>query len=337
MAAKQRSVSVDMLYQGLVYADVIGLDKDAIIEAAGIDPASLQNPEARIPATQFNAVWKIIEAQADDPFYGLHHAESLRSFVSGDLITTLIMNSPDLRGALERLARYHDLKTDSIRLAIEESGETASYTWMPVDSAIEIDRQYAEAILSLLTFYLREMTRGKVRAQEVHFLHRRPGDTREHERILGCPVMFEQARNEVILRRADLDYPIRMANPKLLERLENVANEMLRELYAPDSWAEKVRGQIIHMLFEGDRPTIDAIACDLAISTRQLQNKLKDEQTTYRELFDQLRREIAINYLEKPDIPICDVAFLLGFSAQSAFNHAFKRWTGVSPSEYRQA
>ncbi|MBN1122086.1 MAG: AraC family transcriptional regulator [Anaerolineae bacterium] len=337
MLTSQHSVSIDMLYSVLVYAERIGLDKNAILEEAGIDPATLQNQEVRIPVEKANHVWEIVEAQACDPDFGLHHAETMRVFVSGDLITTLILNSPDLRGALQRLGRYHALKTDLVKLDLDESEGVASYNWMPISAPIQIGRQYTEAILSMLSFFIQEITRGEVRQQEIHFRHRRPEDISEHERILACPVMFEQPRNQLILRRVDLDHPIRMANPKLLGRLEEIADEMLHELYAPDSWAEQVRSRIAHMLLEGDKPTVGAIAYDLAISVRQLQNKLKEEQTTYRELFDQLRKEIAITYLDRPNIPICDVAFLLGFSAQSAFNHAFKRWTGISPSEYRRA
>jgi len=89
------------------------------------------------------------------------------------------------------------------------------------------------------------------------------------------------------------------------------------------------------MLSRGEKPMLDAVARELAVSTRHLQNKLKEEGSTYRAILDQLRKEIALEYLSKPEVTIYDVAFLLGFSEQSAFNHAFKRWTGSIPTEYQ--
>jgi AraC-like DNA-binding protein len=87
---------------------------------------------------------------------------------------------------------------------------------------------------------------------------------------------------------------------------------------------------------QGEKPIADAVALDLAISTRHLQSKLKAEGTTYRHLLDQVRKELALDYLKRPEMTMFDIAFLLGFSEQSTFNHAFKRWTGSSPKEYQK-
>jgi AraC-like DNA-binding protein len=90
------------------------------------------------------------------------------------------------------------------------------------------------------------------------------------------------------------------------------------------------------MLLRGDKPSVEIIARNLAVSRRHLQNKLRTEDTTYRQLLDAVRKEIAMDCLNKPQMNLCDIAFLLGFAEQSTFNHAFKRWTGMTPTAYQQ-
>jgi AraC-like DNA-binding protein len=88
------------------------------------------------------------------------------------------------------------------------------------------------------------------------------------------------------------------------------------------------------LLVRGEKNSIEIIASSLGMSPRNLQFKLKEEKTTYQNLLGAVRKEIALSYLREKEATICDIAFLLGFSEQSAFNHAFKRWTGFTPREY---
>lgn len=87
-------------------------------------------------------------------------------------------------------------------------------------------------------------------------------------------------------------------------------------------------------MLRGEKPLLVAISAELAVSSRTLQNKLRNENTTYQSLLGRVRKGLALEYLQKPEYGVCEIAFLLGFSKHSAFNHVFKRWTGDSPSEY---
>jgi len=113
--------------------------------------------------------------------------------------------------------------------------------------------------------------------------------------------------------------------------------EILDRLYPPESWADRVVRWINHCLIQGDKPSLEIIANKLAISPRQLQNKLKEDGCVFQALLDKVRKETALKYLNESQTSICDIAFLLGYSEQSAFNHAFKRWTGGQPGEYRRS
>ncbi|MBN1580219.1 MAG: AraC family transcriptional regulator [Anaerolineae bacterium] len=334
MEKSYATVSTGLVRVLLKYASSIGIDPEALCDSLGVDTGRLNDVESRLSFSCFNALGSKIALRADDPDFGLHFAEwSRRSlFGGGDVLSAVIANCPTVGDAMQKLARYHGLATDCVRLELRRQGDKAYYTLEPAHIHLALERHYAEAVLGGLVFTLRGLTDNQIRFSEIRFSHPRPPDITEHRRIFCTPLVFEQRRNELVFRRIDLDLTIFFANPALLERLEQFAQEQFVRLYAPDSWADKVTRLIAKMLLRGEKPTIGAISHDQALSTRHLQNKLKQEGVTYRALLDEVRKEIAFGYLEKGDVAICDLAFLLGFSEQSAFNHAFKRWTGSTPT-----
>ncbi len=140
-----------------------------------------------------------------------------------------------------------------------------------------------------------------------------------------------------MIKEEDLDLPTFLANPTLLERLEGLAQDMLAQVDTKAIWSDQVGRLIGQTLLSGGKPSLNTVAHELAISARHLQNKLRDEGTTYRELLEQLRKETALRHLQAPEASVCEIALLLGFSDQSAFTHAFKRWTGRNPSDFRRS
>lgn len=330
------SAAADLLRVLIKYAASLGVDLDAVWRATCLDPARMEGGEARIPIEQFNQVWQEVAARSGDPDFGLHLAAASAGLPGSNLLLAVMMNCPTIGQALETLSRYHGLSTDFVRLRLVREGDRAHCAWEPISSDIPLEGHYSEAVLGSLALMVRRLAEDKIDFVEIRFTHPRPAKTGEHERILRGPLAFGQPRNELVMRREDLDRPIFLANPQLLDRLEPFAREMLHRLAPPESWSERVTHQLRQTMLRGDRPMLGSVASALALSPRHLQNKLREEGTTYRVLLDELRQETALQYLERGDVPIVDVAFLLGFSEQSAFNHAFKRWTGISPQQYRR-
>jgi AraC-like DNA-binding protein len=106
-------------------------------------------------------------------------------------------------------------------------------------------------------------------------------------------------------------------------------------MYLPYTFSERVLHSLLRRM-NGRRPSIKAVAGELAVGVRSLQKKLKEERTTFTELLDQVRKELVHSLLADPKMSFTDMAFLLGFSEQSSFNHAFRRWTGSTPKAYRR-
>jgi AraC-like DNA-binding protein len=335
MPAEKGTASVAMLYGLLRYASGAGVDVEALQQAIGLRPGILDDPEARIPTEQFRAAWKQVVLAVDDRDFGLHLAEAAGGLPGGGIVSLVMANCPTLRSALIKLVRYHDLTADFVRVSLREQGDSAYLSWRPVHTDASPDRHQSEAVLAMLAATLRNLAEDRVQLVEARFVHKHPGETSEHRRIFGCPLVFGQPSDELVVRRETLARPIHLANPTLLRRLERLAEDLLVELYAPDTWSDKVALWLGKTLVHGDKPSLKVAAHDLALSGRHLQNKLREEGTSYRALLDQTRKEMAVQYLCEPGLAICDIAFLLGFSDQSSFNHAFRRWTGSSPKAYR--
>jgi AraC-like DNA-binding protein len=328
-------IAPNMIHALMEYASSTGIDLINSRKAAQLKAKINANPEARLPASQFYALWSDIASQSRDPHFGLHFAERTRAKSHGDVLSAVMFNCPSVGSALEKLTRYHALTTDLIQIKIHTDEQLARCAWESDRGGFPIDRHISEAVICWLFFTIKTLGAEKITFEEIRFQHPRPMDTTEHQRIFACPVTFEQSRNEVVFRRMSLNLHIPLANPRLLEPLEAIIQAQLDELYPPDTWSEQVSQAITKLILQGQKPNLSFVAKMLAISTRQLQNKLKAEGCTYRALLDQTRKEMALGYLKEPGINIYDTAFLLGFADQSAFNHAFKRWTGVTPTTFR--
>ena len=161
-----------------------------------------------------------------------------------------------------------------------------------------------------------------------------PTDTREHARIFGCPLRFAQPCYRVVLPAAALDAPLIQPDPAMRELTQRLADQQLHALPRDEGWLAQARALIARRL---QRPPveIDGVAAQLALSTRSLQRRLQGEGLSFSELVEQVRRELAEQHLADRTLDLADIALLLGYSEQSAFQRAFKRWTGLTPAQWR--
>jgi AraC-like DNA-binding protein len=330
------TVSISLIHTLLQYAASRKIDPVMVCKSINFPLEKFNDPEMRISVGTFYALWSRIADQAEDPDFGLHVAEPFRSQFGRDVLGAVMLNCPTVGSAMEKLIRYHDLSTDVVKVKLIHEENRGLYAWESALGDGFRDRQISEAIVCRIFFTLQMLSNGKMPFTEIRFQHTEPERITEHRRIFACPVIFNQSYDAVVIQSDGLNLRLPMANPKILAKLETIIQGQLESLYGDNTWAEGVSQKISKMLLDGRKPAIGLIAQELAISTRHLQNKLKSEGVTYRTLLDQIRERMAIQYLKDSDMNILDTAFLLGFSDQSSFNHAFKRWTGKTPREFRE-
>ncbi len=305
-----------------------------ILRHAGIESSLLASSQKRISARQFALFWAEMERSADDANFGLHLGELHDGLPSGHVLFSAMLNSPTLGNALERYCRFHDIMGDLVQPQLADLGNVTVLS-IAARSGEPLHRQHVECIFCLLVSILSHLSNERFKG-EVRFAHHRPADISEHLRIFGSAVCFAQTENELVFERSYLQLPIAAADGELLGVLEQYAERLLDRLHPVQTWSAKVAELLSRTLCDG-KPKLAHIARPLAVSERSLQNKLKEEGTTYQAVLDRVRQQLATAYLGDERLSLAEVAFLLGFADQSAFNHAFRKWTGDAPKRFRES
>ncbi len=319
----------------LKYADKNGLETDRLCKIAKIDPAVIKDREARISAKQFRSIWEEAQKASGSSSFGLDFGmEMALNYHSGHILFAVMMNCSTAGDALNKFIQYHNLMGDAIHPELTQKNNSVHLACVNAGADPEIPGHVAEALLCMFIHILRFITDNNINLIAVRFGHTKPADISAHERIFAAPLAFDQTGNELVIEDQFMKHPIFMSNPGLLKTLEQYAHDLLDRLYHADTLSFKVTRILSELMMKSEKPGAESVADKLAMSLRNLQQKLKKEGTNYRSLLDNTRKELALEFLKKGDMTICDITFFLGFSEQSAFNHAFKRWTGVSPKEY---
>ena len=313
----------------------MGLDADAILTKAALQRSSLDDPDRRLPIASATRLWAAAYEVAKDPDLALHAAAAL-PFGAYKVIDFLARSAPTVGGALRQVSKYFPLINSTIQLPITES--KAGYRVGLVSSLgpAAISRPYAEYSLAAVYLRTREATTSKFALSSIHFEFPKPSQVSEHERIFQCPVHFGATRTEFALESGVWDLPNSSANPGLFDVLAEHARDRLEQVPDQPTFVRELRTAIGEQLRGGD-PSLESVAKGMGRSARTLQRHLKQYEVTYASLLDQERSVAARGYLADRSLSISEVTFLIGFSEQSSFNHAFKRWTGRTPTGYRRS
>jgi AraC-like DNA-binding protein len=181
---------------------------------------------------------------------------------------------------------------------------------------------------------MRNLTGVKLNPVEIRFIYPAPESIAEYERIFCCPVYFGQKENSFTIDASIGNIPILQANPVLLAQFENYAQEFMAEIDRKDQHTRKVTELILsHM--DDEKLSINSIAKEMSLSVRTLQSRLEEEGRVFSVLLQEIREGLAKKYLRE-DYSVEEITYLLGFSEPSVFRKAFKKWSGVTPREYRE-
>lgn len=330
-------VSAAFLRDIVFFAASKGADVAALCASADLPPGSLSAPDAMIQGSRAEALWRAAVRATKDDDLGLHLGAAAHPSSLG-LIAPVLFHSTDFRGAVHKLATYSRLLLSSVAIELELLGRgrgTIRFPLLAHDSYVRrAPRQPMECTLAAVLTIGRQLLGKPLPIFEVRFRHEAPAVTRAHATLFSAPVRFGQEVDEVILEDVVFEWPVLLSDPMLLESHENRVREALQRAVAGKPVTERVR-QAIGLLLRGELPSIEQVAARLDTSARSLQRALVDEGTSFRDLLDAVRKDLALEHLRSPDTSLAQVALLLGFSEPSAFHRAWKRWTGMTPRAYR--
>lgn len=315
-------------------ASAHGIRAESLFEAVRLNPSVLLDPDNRIPFAQLVALYEKAAELTGDNNFGLHLGERINPSAF-DVVGYCALNSPTLGAAFARVARYHSIWTDGALFTLEPANDTSAIVYSYVDTTIREHRQDSEMTLATVTTLCRTVGTPEFVPTCVEFQHDEPVDISEHLRLFRCPVKFGAPSNKLSFASSFLALPIAKADASLCALLDRHAEELLAKFPPRDSLIDQVRSIIASELRGGDS-SLEHAASQLSFTPRTLQRKLQELGTSHNELLDQMRRQLAMRYLREREMAICEVAYLLGFSESSSFHRAFKRWTGVTPKEFRK-
>lgn len=323
--------SVKELYY---YAIQQGAPEKQLNAMTGLQTAHFDNLDARIPVQKIVALWHAAVKLTENTALGLQLGASSQPDDAG-IISLVCMNSPTLGEMFSRVIRYMRLVAESDRLELAEKNDTIQLIYQieapECFTTYAIERSFAMALNWSSAFTGRE-----IKPVEIHFQYRAPDHLSEYKKVFACPLLFEQHHNAVVLSRSQFMLPAKTYNSYLDELVQRQAESLLQELEADDGLTQQIQKLIIRHLPTG-RLNVDVVSENMNMSRRTLARKLREKGTTFQDLVEKTKKELAVDYLKQNKLSVNDIAYMLGFSESSAFSRAFKRWFGDNPQGYRNA
>jgi AraC-like DNA-binding protein len=326
-------VSITVLSQMFLYLASLFADKEDFLRSIGLDPEFIQSPDSYIPIETYLKIQDSAAEYTNDPYFGLHMGEYAEAG-SWSILGYLMMNCKTLGQAFEKSGRYQRI----IGNLIEGDGyikfNKAKLVLYTPPHAPKMSRHCFESTLSSSVRMMRSLTGKDLNPLEVTFIYPEPEDTSEYERIFKCPVLFGQKETSITIPLHYLNIPILYHNPELLKHFESYAQKLIVEMDNPQEYTCAVTKIILSRL-DDESLTIRKVAKEMAVSVRTLQNRLKEEGVVFSDLLTEIRERLAKKYLRE-NMTVEEITYLLGYSEPSSFRKAFKKWSGITPKEFRE-
>ncbi len=303
------------------------------LAAAGLAATELDDPDRLLDMRRVAALFEAAAAESGNPRMGLEMSLTSPLEVVGTL-AYLLLNAPTVETALRNLDRYSSLHMPGAPVLMERKPSLVHLVLQMSDSLLGPSRQLVEACIGYVVMLLRTLTQGELIPCRILFAHCRPKQSSHYAGLLGTDVRFAQPRNELIFDDDWLAHPIASADRTLLPIVEQHVEEVLKARADEDALLRAVRELVAQSVCDG-HPAIAPLARRLGMSSRTLQRRLAASGIRFKTLIDEVRSDLARGYLSRSAVDVSEVAFLLGYSESSAFDRAFRRWTGMAPTQYR--
>ncbi len=329
------SVSIVLVRAFVEVVERAGVSRDQLLLTTQIDPTRLEATEARLEFAEFAR----LEARAldltGDEALGLHITEQA-SEAAFDLVAHLIVHAPTLRDGIDLCLRFQRVFSDDSELTLAENDDSATIRLSFPRTTLRCDRMHAEFVMAGLSRMIRVFAGPRATVRAVHFEHPRPDHHLEYTRIFGGVERFRRPFTGIEMDRKILDQPGLHHHAQLYQVLRSEAERMLSQLTHGISQAERLKQYVLARPPLGAIPDMEVVARDLGMSVRSLRRRLKEEGASYKAILEDAFSTVATRMLSDSSRSIQETAHAMGFSDPTAFHRAFKRWTGMTPKQYRE-
>ena len=311
-----------------------GVDADEFLRDLQLENAPLHDLTHRVDLSVYDQVQEHALKVLNDPALGLHMGEQSAPGTLG-LLGHLLMSASTLGEAFIQWLHYHRLVNDAEPSSLQVDNEQACFIYHFPRSTPNCNRIRAEFGLVQLQKLADMMLGAEFPVHEVQFEHPEPAYSAEYRRIFKSRISFGCSRTAILFPAVLLRRPLPSANPAVFQLLKDEADRLLANLGESASLADQVE-QYLYVALQQGKPGIVQVAEHFGMNERTLRRRLEGHDTSYSELLVQVQMKEAKRLLANPAIPIDTISERLSFSEVSAFHRAFKRWTGLTPGEYRE-
>lgn len=313
-----------------------GADLQVLCAEMDLTPEQLEQTDLRADLRQCVRVWEVAIRHTGDALLGLHLGEASSPALAG-MVGFLMESSPDLHRAFQHVQQFNKLITNATEFTLDIRGDEFCYFIEPVpawrmaseDSAHQVVTHSMSGAIHII-----KMLSGKtIYPTRVLLRIAKPADIQEYIRVLKCEPSFNQEHNCIVFRQRDMQLPVIGYNPVLNRFFKELLEKELIKTQQQASFAAEVRRAILQN-FNHVLPQLADIVQYLHVSPRTLQRKLQEEGTSFQQIFDAVKLELATGMLKNPTLTVNEIAYKLGYAEPSVFRRAFKKWTGTSPKSY---
>ena len=308
-----------------------GVSAAAVLRRAGLSPAMVADARILLKTEELFALWRAIGEVSANPAIGLLLGAETKTerFTATGLAA---LSSENFGEALGRMARYKQLTCPEEILQKKRRGEwIIQFRWLLADEsepAVLIDCAFAW-VLSIA----RHGTGTRISPKCVELVEPRV-HRKAMERHFGCTVLTGAARTDLVVDAAAAERPFVTRNAELLATLAPQLEEELKQQEVDEPFAHRVR-RAIRQRLTGRRPTMDDVADELNVSTRTLQRRLQEADSSFQQMLDEARHHLARHYLNNSVLELNEAAYLLGYEDSNSFVRAFRTWEGIPPARWR--
>jgi AraC-like DNA-binding protein len=312
-----------------------GVSIHEVLLDLGVTPDELHSPSTLVSLEQLLAACRSAIRLSRDPSLPFRIGSSIHVSTYG-MYGYAILCGTDFRKTFHFCVRYHVLATPLVGISFVERDGMAVWKIDPILHRLVDERLYRFIVEMQIGVHLslqRDVMGSSFAPREIALTYSRSADFWLTEELVGCKVRFSQPANQFIFDAKWVDNPASLGNRTTYAAVVAMCEELLADLQLRTGVAGKVRASLLQDM--ANRPTFAAIAKRLGATTRTLRRQLDHQGTSFRELVDELRAQVAVKYLRDTVMTNDDIAVALGFSDAANFRHAFRRWTGRTPREFR--
>lgn len=315
----------------------LGHDPASLLQQYGLDAARLAEAGARLSIPRYMHLGHAAIALCGEPALGLRMGQLSRLAQAG-LAGVTAGQAPTLGEAARTLLRFEPLYAANYRghSSYQEDAQGAWLRFYSISPYNDYNRFVVDSLLAGWLAQLAALTGTPLQAERLEVEFDAPGYAARYQPLCSTPVQFAASANRLRLSRSTLELANPQHCPSTFAHLLQLCEAQMLQRTRVRSLGERITHLLGPLLNGGREPDLEEVALHLQLPTWTLRRKLAEEGTRFRDLLNDTRRDLAEAYIRDTELAFGEIAYLLGFASAEAFQRAFKRWTGLTPGEFRR-